>query len=341
VTHEATPEKSGARIVASAVRIALWSVAAIAVALAVAAGVALYSTSQPSYFARYGDLTRRYVTMSTSAHRGIACVTCHTDPRGPLATAVDRVGLFYGSLTTTSLVPAFLTFAPPSNDACLQCHRYDWSNTAATIAKVPHPAHYRVATETRQCVMCHKWVAHEEPYQAKHTTMPFSGVCASFPCHVGTKQPADCANCHHVLQTGPGGWLANHPNVVRANGPDACLESCHKIQQCQDCHTTGKTPTLPSSTPTAAVTTIESLHVQPDWLTIHGTVALQDPAKCQTCHISEGECQDCHSQRPAFHGSPTTWLVRHQTYGVDRQRCLECHQATFCDDCHAQFKETH
>lgn len=320
-------------------RVVVWAGIALVVAVIAAIAVPLVATSQPSYLKRYHDLQRRYTTLSSSAHRGIPCLTCHDGKSGAAGVAA-RVGDFYGSLTGTPTVPSFTALAPPTDAACIACHSYGWSADASRTAKVPHPAHLRAITETRDCVSCHKWVAHEEAYQAKHTTMPFSAVCASYPCHVGTKAKTDCVNCHHVLQEGGVGWRTAHPAAVRANGPNGCLEVCHKAEQCEECHTTGKATSLPSSIATAGVVTIEQQHVKPDWLSQHGTIALQAPAKCQTCHVSEGECLDCHSQRPAFHGPQTTWLARHKDFAKDTRRCLTCHQQAWCDACHDPFKET-
>ncbi len=324
-------------------RVAAVAVVAVVAVIVVAVAVALFVTAQPSFFERYQGLERRHTTLAASAHTGIACLTCHIDKRGAFVGDIARVGEFYRSLVTTSTDLAFVRFDPPINSACVQCHRYAWSTDASRTAAVPHPAHLRVTSENRDCVSCHKWVAHEEPYQAKHKTMPFSAVCASFGCHVGVKQSSECANCHHVLQEGRGDWVVTHQQVVRAAGPNACLQSCHNADQCRTCHTTGKTPVLPSSVPTAAVSLIAAAHVKPDWVTtVHGQTALQDPTKCTICHISEGECLDCHAQRPAFHGPASTWLNRHQPLAAAQPaRCLTCHQQYWCDACHNQFKAVH
>lgn len=315
-------------------------VGAVVALVAIAIIVALAVATQPSFFDRFTGLQRRHATLESSVHAGIACVVCHVPRSAALGSAAALVGEFYSSLVTTSTELAFFTFQPPSSEACLQCHRYAWSSDASKTADVPHPAHLRVTDETRDCVVCHKWVAHEEVYQAKHTTMPFSAVCASFQCHVGVKTSADCQNCHHVLQEATGDWLKLHPPVVRANGPNSCLEFCHKAEQCVLCHTTGKTPVLPSSVPTASAGPIEQAHIKPDWLAQHGTIALQDPTECTVCHISEQECVDCHSQRPAFHDPISTWFSRHVPLATDTRRCLTCHQQSECDKCHALFKAT-
>jgi hypothetical protein len=321
-------------------RIAALVAGVLVAAVAVAVAVALVITSQPGFYERYTGLQRRHTTLASSAHAGIDCVVCHTDPSQALGSASARVAEFYSSLVSTSTELSFVSFQLPTNDACLQCHRYAWSSDASKTANVPHPAHMRVADETRECVLCHKWVAHEETYQAKHTTMPFSAVCASFQCHVGTKASTDCQNCHHVLQGTAAEWVQAHPPVVRAVGPSACLEFCHKPEQCELCHTTGKTPVLPASVATASAGPIEQAHVKSDWLTQHGTTSLQDPARCSVCHISRDECADCHAQRPAFHDPISTWYTRHKDLATDTRRCLTCHEQPWCDECHATFKET-
>lgn len=339
MSHESTVDRSDVPARKRPGRVAVWAGIGLAVAIVAAIAVPVVATSQTSYLNRYHDLQRRYTTLASSVHSDIPCLTCHAAKTG-VAGVVARVGEFYGSLIETPTAPAFTELAAPTDAACLACHSYVWSDEASRTAKVPHPAHLRTITETRSCVSCHKWTAHEETYQARHTTMPFSAVCASFPCHVGTKASTDCVTCHHVLQERNGDWKAIHPTAVRENGPNGCLESCHEVKQCEECHTTGKATTLPSSIATAGVTTIEQQHVKPDWLAQHGTVALEGPAKCQTCHVSDGECLDCHAQRPAFHGPRSTWLTRHVPLSKDARRCLTCHRQPMCDDCHAQFKET-
>jgi len=310
----------------------------LAVAIIAAVAVPVVATSQASYLHRYHELQRRHTTLGASAHRGIPCVTCH-GAKGGVAGVSARMRDFYSTLEGTPTLPAFTDLDPPTDAACLACHTHGWSDDASRTAQVPHPAHLRTISESRDCVSCHRWVAHEEAYQAKHTTMPFSVVCASYPCHVGTKASADCVDCHHVLHEGKDDWRTTHPVAVRANGPNGCLENCHKSAQCEECHATGKATDLPSSIPTAGVVTIEQQHVKPTWLSQHGEIALEAPGRCQTCHVSDGECLDCHSQRPAFHGAPSTWLVRHVPLAEDPAGCLTCHEQPWCDSCHDQFRE--
>ena len=320
-------------------RIIMWAVVGLVALMVVAIVFAIYATSQPGYFARYSSLQRSHTTLESSVHKGIRCDQCHIDKRGTVFSTAALVGDFYAGLLGKPRAPLFVTMATPSREACLACHGNDWSDDSKKTLKIPHPAHLRVASETRDCVTCHKWTAHEEVYMVKHTAMPFSTVCASFECHVGTKPAKDCKNCHHVLQESLGAWKDVHPATVRANGPNACLEKCHTADQCRLCHTTGKTPVFATTISSPGVKGIEQQHVLPDWIAKHGALALADQSKCLLCHVSEGECQDCHSRRPAFHGSQTTWLAQHQPLAKQNpKRCLTCHQQTWCDACHQQFK---
>lgn len=323
--------RNGARL--AAVAVAAVTVAAIA--------VPLVATSSPAFFSRYHLLNRRYVNLEDSAHEGIGCRVCHeTDP---LRNGSQLVGDFYVSMFTDEQSPRFFKFGSPKNYACLRCHRSDWSSSAERTGRIPHPAHTRVAAEKRPCTGCHKWTAHLEKYMTKHKKMPFSGVCVSYGCHVGTKQSEQCFDCHHVLHESATEWKVRHPETVALTGQNACLEQCHRISQCQLCHTTGRTPEFSGPAIRIGLDAIEKMHVRDDWTAKnHGPQALLDRDTCLLCHQSQGECQECHRYRPAFHGEATTWIGSHNkvTKRVDDPRCIECHEKKWCDgECHRKFKE--
>lgn len=312
----------------------------VVIAVVVAVVVPLVVTSTPEFFARYHLLERRYVNLEDSAHEGIGCRACHeTDP---LQNGMALIADFYVSQFTADETPEFFSFAPPLNDACLGCHETDWSTDVGRTDKIPHPAHRRVSEETRVCVECHKWTAHLETAMETHKEMPFSGVCVAYGCHVGTKTTDQCFDCHHVLHQASDQWRTAHPQTVAATGEGACLESCHQVEQCQQCHTTGVRPEFSGLPIEISMRAIEELHVKPEWTTEHhGEEALKNRANCELCHQSQGECDECHRNRPAFHGSTDTWIGRHakQTTDLEDPRCLECHEQAWCEDCHDQFEE--
>jgi len=334
--REPRPESGGHR--SRNITIAVIAVAAVVL---VAVAVPLMATGNAKFFSRYHTLERRYVNLGDSAHDGIGCRQCHETR--PIANGVALIADFYTSFVTTDTTPRYFKFEPPTREACLKCHEDEWSTETNRTDRIPHPAHLRVASEKRNCVDCHKWTAHLETYLDKHKEMPFSGVCVAYGCHVGTKTTDQCFDCHHVLHENGEQWQTEHPKVVEATGDSACLEQCHQVSQCQTCHTTGERPTFTGQLRIeTSMKAIEELHIKPEWTAeYHGAEALKNPKNCTLCHQSEGECDECHRDRPAFHGSTDTWIGRHskQSKRVDDPRCLACHEKAYCEDCHEQFKE--
>jgi nitrate/TMAO reductase-like tetraheme cytochrome c subunit len=139
-------------------------------------------------------------------------------------------------------VPAYFTFAPPTNDACLQCHEDSGptSPSASSASRIRRTL--RVSEETRECVDCHKWTGHFETYMEKHKEMPFSGVCVAYGCHVGTKTSDECFDCHHVLHESGEEWTTHHPQVVAERARTPVSKAATRSNQCQQCHTTGERP---------------------------------------------------------------------------------------------------
>lgn len=312
---------------------------AVIITVLVLIAMPMVASSSPGYFARYHLLAKSQQTLADSSHKGIACDACHADSRGEavyrVAVAVD----FYTSIVKKSPQPTLLTFGKPRKEACLACHAGDWSDDIKRTSKIPHPAHARVAGESRECVTCHKWTGHQEASMEKHKEMPFSGVCVSYGCHVGTKQTDQCATCHHILGDAQKTWKQDHAKVALTTGSNSCLETCHETDQCRECHTTGKRPKFTGLAVQTGFKAIEEAHAKPNWTDKHGSVALQDQSKCMKCHVSDGECRSCHTQRPKSHGSTDSWIGQHKKPGENERRCLACHKKPWCEDCHKQFKE--
>jgi hypothetical protein len=308
--------------------------------IGVIAGVAL--TAGPDFLGSYEGYAENHETLQGSMHADLDCEDCHVDSRGAVVASAARVGDFYGGLAGKPDTPQFTNVDTPTRDACLACHGEDWSQDASRTARIPHPAHLRTENEERECVECHKWTGHEEEYIERHKEMPFSAVCASFPCHVGTKAQDQCADCHHAVQVTEveDEWLLNHKAAVKRVGSTSCLESCHVADECRQCHTTGERPEFDTEGLSQGVDEIEREHVKADWMEQHGKWAAQDENKCFDCHVSPAECADCHSKRPDFHGLEETWLNRHQEFEEGDSRCLTCHEQEYCDECHEQFEET-
>lgn len=329
----------GGRRVGRLLEFAVPALVVLAAVGVVAAGVGLIVTSRPAFFSGYGGLSRQYEGLLASKHQGLTCSDCHSAGGSGAVFRVASVADFYRGLAGRGKVPAYVEFDKPEREACLKCHEHDWSDEASRTILVPHPAHYRVADETRDCVPCHKWTAHDEAQEKRHKTMPFSGVCTAYGCHVGTRSEKECRFCHHTLEEDQSDWRRTHPGVVRARGANTCMDICHEPAQCRLCHTTGKKPDVEGPVVQAGFRAIQEGHAKPDWNRRHGDEALAGEKRCLFCHVSRSECDDCHAERPAFHGSPLTWLVEHKKHSKDERRCLTCHEKPWCKDCHDEFKE--
>jgi len=310
----------------------------VAVLLIITIGLPATLMSQPAVIGRVAELTDNSASLQASMHTGMTCGQCHVDSRGRLLGTFARVADFYRTVLSPETELAYIEFETPRADACIVCHEETWSADAERTTRIPHPAHLRLSEETRECVECHKWTAHQEPYMEEHKTMEFSGLCSAYGCHSGWKRMDECASCHHSLLEEPEEWATLHPSVVFTSGDGGCLELCHDVSQCRQCHTTGESPFegVPDQTERDA---LEAEHAQADWTRTHGPRALRDQSACLTCHISLGPCQNCHAQRPASHGPEGMWIGAHQDAVKVEGQCMTCHEQTYCDHCHDQFKE--
>jgi hypothetical protein len=280
-----------------------------------------------------------YEALQGSTHAGISCSECHGRSGQAVMQAAAATGEFYRSIFIRSGAPLFVEMQPPTSEACLDCHETDWAHDSERITAIPHPAHLAVRRETRDCVGCHKWTAHQEEELETHQTMPFSGVCVSYGCHVGWNEPDTCSNCHHSLEEKDGEFKTAHPDIVLASGDGACLETCHQVNQCQQCHTTGVSPDFGPINVEEELQEIEALHVRASWVQQHGKTALEDQSKCLRCHVSTGECDSCHERRPDSHGPGDTWIGQHKNADAEEPHCVTCHETAWCEDCHDQFEE--
>ena len=322
-------------------RVALLAgLAVVAVLIAIPLVVALVA---PGYvYGSFHDASQNLEEMETSLHADIACRSCHSGSQGTLSYGASVVGDFYANLVSSADEPRFIVFDTPTNSACLSCHEGAWSHDAEQVERVPHPAHMSVSHETRDCVQCHKWTAHEETYMEEHKEMPFSGICVSYGCHVGFRSEDECTSCHHALRDEDEDWLVAHPQVAQTIGTSSCLETCHNADQCQLCHSTGERPEFDGLQTKTGLEAIERLHVAADWSETHGPIALEDQSKCMQCHITDGECRACHSERPASHDPVETWIADHKEVvdPDDDVRCMTCHERSWCDECHEAFEES-
>ena len=164
-----------------------------------------------------------------------------TRPRRPTSSRSSATSTRASSSTQTT--PLFFKFGRPTNEACLACHEDDWSTEATRTAKVPHPAHLRVASETRDVREVPQVDgARRDATWQKHKTMPFSRRVRRLRLpRRAPSRPTSASTATTSLHETASSGRPSTPRSCRRAGTNGCLESCHEVEQCQQCHTTGKT----------------------------------------------------------------------------------------------------
>ncbi|GAC1575015.1 MAG: hypothetical protein NVS3B20_24880 [Polyangiales bacterium] len=230
--------------------------------------------------------------------------------------------------------------------------------------KMNHKAHFDKGIK---CEQCHGSVKQLE--LATRDQLPRMKGC--FGCHQGTDAGAigakkkttgaksECTTCHLTQRDGvlttmfasgtlvPPRWLKNashgadwierHKKVAGADS--GFCSTCHKEQECNDCHDGKVRP--------------RSVHPN-DWLNMHEISARFDAPKCQSCHSTQNFCTPCHtragvaSSSPAgvasavrFHPSAAIWSSQkrgmgHHSYEAQKNitACVSCHVERDCVVCH-------
>jgi hypothetical protein len=191
--------------------------------------------------------------------------------------------------------------------------------------------------ESRFCMDCHGM---EMPHPEEFRTLTHPELAASKPdkcelCHTAA-DPYFCDRCHHGTASN---WEFNtevawgqqqHAEAVRTNGVPGCLEACHEISYCQECHT--------------ATNPIPSSHQAPDWLRRpaeelgeHAVSANNEITACEVCHGDGGPnaafCKACHVFDMPH---PQDFKDFHATTGRNNpDSCSNCHTyVELCSDCH-------
>ncbi len=233
---------------------------------------------------------------------------------------------------------------------CENCHGMEMPHPAEFVEK-SHPE--LAAKKSDKCDLCHNVVETEYLF---------------------------CNNCHHGEKSDweydpnvP--WQTQHAQTVTSNGVDICLEACHEVKFCSDCH--NKLKPYPTShkaadwlrKPAAEIgahaeisksqpqscevchggdipngnTFCKSCHVlemphPQDFKDFHAKTGRDNPAVCANCHTYKELCSDCHHEGAK---DGTAWTQVHGPVVNDKGAagCFEkCHQKDFCVGCHTTLK---
>lgn len=243
---------------------------------------------QPAVIGGRGDLKVAHETLLLSKHGDVPCQGCHADPK-----VASQAG--YGARMLGQLYLSFVggddataSFPPPSNAACLNCHKKLVKTSPKGDLLIPHRAHVDILKVP--CVTCHRYLVHEESPEGRHT--PPMAVCLT--CHDGKQAKNACTTCH-TAKAAPdthkaSDWLVVHPQVAKTTD---CAK-CHGWidNWCADCH--DRRP--PSHTK--------------DWRERHATaVAVKKPRNCESCHVASF-CTECHGSVPELNRDPNATRVK-------------------------------
>ncbi|NTU72219.1 MAG: hypothetical protein HGB10_10450 [Coriobacteriia bacterium] len=191
--------------------------------------------------------------------------------------------------------------------------------------------------QAKFCKSCHKLtLPHTDEFKKFHgaTGRKKPSVCKN--CH-GFKEM--CSNCHHIGSSNRTPWIRVHGSSVAKNGPETCIEKCHKKADCQNCHTRRKV--VPASHKS-------SKFVKRSGKTLgnHAALYKKDSSICTFCHKGAEDtlpnskfCRGCHGVSiPHAIDESSEQKYEHkagfQKKKLKRSTCARCHETKFCNDCH-------
>ncbi len=189
------------------------------------------------------------------------------------------------------------------------------------------------------CMNCHGMeMPHPEEFKggedATHPSIAAEKFDKCELCHAPA-ETSFCDSCHHgdavdweydaaIV------WQTQHAASVSTNGVAGCLDKCHEVKFCSDCHT--------------ALNPVPSSHGAADWLRkpvdevgAHAESARAEITACEVCHGSGGPnaafCKSCHVEDMPH---PEDFKSFHAKTGRDNPVvCANCHTfKELCSDCH-------
>ncbi|MDB4969781.1 MAG: hypothetical protein JWN44_5470 [Myxococcales bacterium] len=184
------------------------------------------------------------------------------------------------------------------------------------VIKVPHERHRAGGVE---CLACHETLYDQK--SLAQPTLPAESVCLQ--CHAAEKQKGNCGFCHtDVRKAAP--WPARAPALQMSHA-----EHIERTKEkCTVCHTRLPEPVRTSSMAPAM-------------------------AACLSCHehrqeYDDGRCQRCHTDLSRYPLAPVSLYSHRGDFVHEHARparaagatCAECHEQTFCSDCHASTVAT-
>ena len=289
--------------------------------LFVGVAVALTQTSSAGFCASCKNMKPSVSGYRTSAHKGVNCEQCHTQP-GPfffLTAKMEALQEPIDQWTGNFELPILGTVV---NQSCRRCHT-DSQLFSVISTNGINVFHKHLIEAGFQCTSCHSAVAHGDGVPVGSRTYPSMDKC--LVCHNNKYRAADgtvatsrCSLCHKQPNYGAvpdshnAQWITTHGS----EGILSTCSACHtKPDACSRCHNGIQMP-----------------HVG-GWLTKHGAIVKTAGEKaCSLCHDTKVYCQTCHQvQMP----HPKDFLGTHNVAAAKAgDTCFTCHQVANCQACH-------
>lgn len=149
----------------------LLAAAGIAVVLVVMSAIAMHFTSQPNFCASCHEIQPQVVSWEKGQHKGITCLSCHSNPGtlGYVARKFKGLGEVY--LHYTNQIPQKIE-AKFNIQACIYCHtgkdrNYpNAKNISLTSGNLAPPiSHQEMLSKNVSCLLCHRLVGHPQEDQ--------------------------------------------------------------------------------------------------------------------------------------------------------------------------------
>jgi len=189
-------------------------------------------------------------------------------------------------------------------------------NYGVDAIRAPHGVHKNAKVE---CIACH-----EEIYDAKtldKRVLPKEEKCLE--CHREQKQQGKCSNCHtDVKRALP--WPEREPTLRMSHA-----DHIDRVKEdCSVCH-----KSLPNP--------------------LRAADAAPPMSACLSCHehkqeYDDGRCSRCHIDLSRYPLKPVSMFSHQGNFVREHGRsaraagatCTQCHEQTFCSDCHANTVST-
>ncbi len=287
-------------------------------------GASLAATSTPRFCSSCKSHVPYVKAYERSAHRGVNCEQCHTQP-GPfffLTSKMEALQQPIAQLTGDYQKP-IVGFV--LNQSCRRCHTND-QMFRVIVKNGIRVQHEHLIAAGFLCMRCHSTTAHGTAVPPGSRTYPSMDQC--LVCHnnhytdaAGQVATARCDLCHATPPKGAQPLSHKNPQWHTRHGSLGILSTCSACHTgknaCSKCHNGVEMPHAAT------------------WIAQHGATVNADGRKvCSQCHDTKTYCDTCHQVKMPH---PSDWIGKHAATATRKgtDSCFNCHLVANCQACHA------